>query len=285
MKNFICLFIITLSLFQLKSEAQHFRDRENLLQGAIILAHQYFKDLETGKAKTLCTFVLNLDPENKDTLSLAKAIREGREITLEHRLLDNGLKYSKYLLAVIKRLPDHPETQKKKSLLAHIVRTITPNEEEVLPYLNSTKFKNYTFEHFPPENHYSELETVDALKTITFSVDYRLPALLPAIDRLNKNLHQANVKVYIDSSNIESESYVNTAGILSHKGPPVYSSARNIEFENISAWEFSSSSLTLWLSAAKYTHLKERLSLPTALREKTTSRSFSKKPKNSKLKF
>ena len=238
MKNIFFATILSITISILTCHGQNSRDRENILRGASILAHQYYKDMEISKAKILTCFALEFDSDNEKIRALAKNITENTEILLDERLIDNGLKYSKYLLATLKRMPSHPEALKRKSLLAHIIYTIAPEKEEVFPLLNTSRFKRYTDKLFPKSSSQKEYSILETTKSTIINIDYRLPDFLPAINQLNKTLSQSDIKVYVKSSRVEYETYTNENDILIHEGPAIIASQHAQSLNGISVFEF-----------------------------------------------
>ncbi|NQZ59804.1 MAG: hypothetical protein HRT88_20320, partial [Lentisphaeraceae bacterium] len=238
MKN--TLFTICFSYLFISSNclAQKNRDQANILRGATILAHQYYRDMDIKKATTLSCFALEFNQDNEQIHQLIKNIRKKSDILIDERLIDNGLKYSKFLLATLKRMPEDSELKRRKSLFAYIIYTINPLEKEILPYLNTTQFKNYTEKTFPKNADLSNKETVTVLKNTIIDIDYRLPSFLPAINQINKALSRSNIKIHIESERIKFESHTNENDVLIHTGPDINTSPRNTKIDGISVMEF-----------------------------------------------
>lgn len=216
---------------------------QDLRRGANILARQFHAQNQAHKAKTLTKFITIIDQDNPDNKLLIASISEKEKIRTYHRLNDDGLAYSEFLMNLLKVLPDNEQTKEKKIYGLYICSVINPAgpATKMLPKgMDFSKFYSDLFEESEaPQPIIKKLMAAVAVKEVQIdTLNYNATELLEAINAINYKLRNTGTQINIETERIKIDSVDDDNGYSIIDGPALKARDKNVLLKNISVLEF-----------------------------------------------
>lgn len=135
--------------------------KDDLQDGALILAKQFHSQNQTFKAVNLISFILNIDNENDEALEFADIIKDKEDFRVYRSLPDNGQGYIKFLKNIIRENINMPKEH--YNYLRFIGKIIDPSAP-FPPIKNDNPYFRAIKKHFPDYDYEGELSRLPEAK-------------------------------------------------------------------------------------------------------------------------